>query len=336
MEKKKSLRITLITAAIIVISMITIIYSNAYMRDTITIAFSQKDAALVTIDKESEKPLASASSLDYHFGSWIRGDELNAEMTFDYTGNIAAFIAPQLDIKDNEGKNCNDCFEGKYTIVIKEDTSDKEYSKEYNWKDEQTSQEIAKSKASISVIYKLKMINDLVEGRFIVPEFNASALQAVNNNNLEASFRKISSGDQKGFSDIADHEIFLAEDGELFDDEYGKNKYTAKKLSFSVTPDNKDADTMVNVYKYNNPNSTESFKNEINIITNEKIMTGKKYQFAFMARKGMQCKVITDASNEKAGHSVYSYDITWDENNDNPSVVSTELDKNGEPLKKDN
>ena len=320
-KMKKPLKIAVVVALVVIAAGALVFNSGAYFRERLIFAASSNDAAVVTLDKTGTAQ-AGTGSIDTHFGDWETGDPFAAEFSFVYNGNISAYAVPQLDMTGSDGKNHNSDFSGTYTI--KAGAAEETYS----WQGEQISTVIAQAgTTTVEVTYDLTVSNDLGEGVTISPEFTCAALQALYNDGLEASCKKIADGTQTGFSDSIEKEDVAGPEA------YAKETYTAKTLKFTVTPDNRTAATAITVYKLFSPESykTAGFAEGVNVLSDSNVTAAKDFALPFAAREGMNCTVIVDASNVEAGHSVYAYRITWPEGG-SLTVTKEELDKAGKPL----
>lgn len=320
-KMKKPFKIAVVVALVVIAAGALVFNSGAYFRERLIFAASSNDAAVVTLDKTGTAQ-AGTGSIDTHFGNWETGDPFAAEFEFVYDGNITAYVAPQLDMIGSDGENHNGDFSGTYTIAAGSVTET------YSWQGEQISTVIAQAgTTTVEVTYDLTVSNDLGEGVTISPEFTCAALQALYNDGLEASCKKIADGTQTGFSDSIEKEDVAGPEA------YAKETYTEKTLKFTVTPDNRTAATAITVYKLFSPESykTAGFAEGVNVLSDSNVTAAKDFALPFAAREGMNCTVIVDASNEEAGHSVYAYRITWPEGG-SLSVTKEELDKTGKPL----
>ena len=322
-KNRKLLKIAGIVAAVLVVSFAVMMSANAYFRETVVVAVSSKDASVVSLDKTAANVTAAAPTIDTHFGDWTVGDPLVAEINFTYTGNISAYVAPQLDIIGSDGTNYNANFTGTYQIG----------DAFYTFAEEQTSEVIVTGSSAVQVVYTLAVADGkaLPAGVTITPEFSAAALQAVHNDGIEASCRKILSEDQTGFHDsIAADGVYCKDDtAVLLKDKYAAATYTAKTLDFTVKPDNKATEHKTTVYKLIDPLHYTNFSSVGYKLKDA--VTDTEFSLPFAAREGMSCTVVVDAENREAGHAVFKYDITWPAGGA-LSVATTELDKNGNLL----
>lgn len=323
-KKRKSLKIAGIVAAALVVSLAVMINAGAYFRESIVVATSAKDASVVTLDKTAANVTAEALTIDTHFGDWETGDPLAADVEFTYTGNISAYVAPQLDIIGSDGTNYNASFTGTYQIndVV------------YAFSEEQTSETVVTGPSSkVTVVYTLAVADGkaLPADVTITPEFSVAALQAVHNDGIKASCRKILSEDQTGFHDsiLADGVYCKDNTAVLLKDKYAASTYTEKTLDFTVTPDNKATEHKTTVYKLLDPSHYTNFS-AVGYKLKDAV-ADTAFSLPFAAREGMSCTVVVDAENKEAGHAVFKYDITWPAGGA-LSVVTTELDKNGNLL----
>ena len=327
--KKKNLKIAGIIAAVLFISLIAIFTASAYFRETVVVASTSKNVSTVTLDKTPGSAVAEAPSIDTHFGAWEAGDELKATFTFKYTGDISAYAAPQLDIigSDETGyaTGYNEYFTGTYKIN----------GNLYDFEDEQYSGTVVTNAfPEVTVEYELSIADGMnIDPRItITPQFSCAVLQAVHNEGIRASCRKILSGDQTGFSDsISDDGVYCTDDFSLLlKDRYAADTYTDKTLKFTVTRDDRASGHKVSIYKFNGyPGNYAGFSSNGHCVKEGELIGDQLIWFG--AREGMTCKIVVDAENEEAGHTVYGYDITWPAGG-SPSVNSTELDKNGNSL----
>ena len=321
--KKKNLKIAGIIAAVLFISLIAIFTASAYFRETVVVASTSKNVSTVTLDKTPGSAVAEAPSIDTHFGAWEAGDELKATFTFKYTGDISAYAAPQLDIIGSNGTRYNEYFTGTYKIN----------GNLYAFADEQYSETVVTNASpDVTVEYELTVNTNIDSEITITPQFSCAVLQAVHNEGIQASCRKILSGDQTGFSDsISADGVYYTDDSSLLlKDRYAAGTYTNKTLKFTVTPDDRASGHKVSIYKFNGyPGNYAGFSSNGHCVK-EEALTGEQ-SIWFGARAGMTCKIVVDAENKEAGHTIYGYDITWP-SGESPSVISTELDKNGNSL----
>ena len=322
-KKRKSLRIAGIAAAVLAVSFAAILSANAYFRESIVVATSAKDASVVTLDKTAEKVTGTVLTIDTHFGDWTTGDPLAAEFTFEYTGNISAYVAPQLDIIGSDGTNYNANFIGTCQIG---DTF-------YNFAEEQTSEVIVNGSSAVQVVYALAVAEGkaLPAGVTITPEFSVAALQAVHNEGIKASCRKIMAEEQTGFHDSIGSDGVYCKDNTavLLKDKYAASTYTAKTLDFTVTPDNRATEHKTTVYKLIDPSHYTSFSTVGYRLKDA--VADTEFSLPFAAREGMNCTVVVDAENREAGHAVFKYDITWPAGG-TLGVTTTELAKDGSLL----
>jgi len=335
MKIRKSGKLILLLALLFTAAFVIGMNANAYFRDNVVLTLSSKNAAIVTLDKTDNAASADAPTVRTHFGTWNKGDAFHASFSFKYTGNITAYQVPQLDIMGSNGINYNSYFTGKYTIT----SSDGDISSETDkvWADEQTTKMTAADSGTVtSVTYTLTASENLpATVAYLVPEFKCAALQYVKNENITASYRKITDPadeTQVGFSDsIGSTDIYSSEyPGKKFGSLFGSGSYVPKTLKFSVTPDNRDTNTKVAVSALIVP---QDYKKEGKILKDETITAKKDYSFSFSAIKGMSQTVLVDVGNGKAGHRVYAYNITWPMDG-NLSVSTVELDKNKNVLTK--
>lgn len=328
MQKMKSKKRILISFCIAVLFSVSVfgLQASAKFKAEKLLATVSRDTATVAL--KNEAAYAECPNLDTHFGDWSVGDVFTAELHFKSNGNTDVVPAAQLDIKGTDGNSYNTSFSGKYSV-----TAGSVSETNITWADEQTFYaEVPAGETGIVVKYELVVSTALPKGVSPVPEFSCAVIQKDNQpDNFRASCRAIENGTQTGFSAAVGKDQIHDKDGNLLKDTYKADSYQAKTFKFTVTPDDADTSTKVNIYKLDNTEDATTYKTAPKLVTDEVFTSARNYNIPFKARKGMNSVIIVDAENAKAGHRLYKYKITWPADG-TLSYTRTELKLDGSAL----